>query len=75
MPRRANASDRHRLTVGGADAELDSRLSAELDAHNFAGCGQSDLCELTVKVEDETGELVAGRSGWTWGTCAGIGMV
>jgi len=61
VPRRANASDHRRLTVGGADAELDSRLSAELDAHNFAGSGQSDLCELTV--EDETGELVAMRSG------------
>src|SRR3712207_7483554 len=29
--------------------------------------------ELTVQVSDERG-LVGGLSGWTWGTCAGIGM-
>lgn len=35
----------------------------------------SDQREFTVKVQDDDGELVAGLSGWTWGTCAGIGMV
>lgn len=30
--------------------------------------------ELTVRVVDEAGELVAGVSGWTWGLAAGIGM-
>jgi GNAT superfamily N-acetyltransferase len=65
----------HRLTVGGGDSGLDSRLSTELDAYNFAAVGVSDLEEFTVKVEDPTGELVAGLSGWTWGTCAGIAMV
>ncbi len=61
--------------TGGADADLDRRLSDGLDAHNFAATGHSDLRELTVKVEDADGELVAGLSGWTWATCAGIGMV
>lgn len=65
----------HRLTVGGGDPQLDSRLSDELDAYNFAAVGESNLSEFTVKVEDPSGELVAGLSGWTWGTCAGIGMV
>lgn len=64
-----------RLIVGGGDSELDSRLSKELDAYNFAAVGESNLEEFTVKVEDTAGELVAGLSGWTWGTCAGIGMV
>jgi len=65
----------HQITVGEGDAALDSRLSEELDRHNFAAVGESNLAEFTVKVEDTAGELVAGLSGWTWGTCAGIGMV
>jgi GNAT superfamily N-acetyltransferase len=67
--------NRPALHVGGADAELDARLSDALDEHNFAASGVSDQREFTVKVEDDAGELVAGLSGWTWGTCAGIGMV
>ncbi|NYD42252.1 GNAT family N-acetyltransferase [Nocardioides panaciterrulae] len=63
------------LRTGGADPELDRQLSAGLDAHNFAATGRDDLRELTVKVEDSDGQLVAGLSGWTWATCAGIGMV
>jgi GNAT superfamily N-acetyltransferase len=30
---------------------------------------------FTVKIEDDAGDLVAGLSGWTWGTCAGISLV
>jgi ribosomal protein S18 acetylase RimI-like enzyme len=67
--------DEVRLTVADADADLDQRLSDELDSFNFAACGVSNLRELTVKVEDADGSLVAGLSGWTWGTCAGIAMV
>ena len=65
----------HRLVLGDGDSELDSRLSKELDTYNFAAVGESNLKEFTVKVEESSGELVAGLSGWTWGTCAGIGMV
>ena len=71
----AHHRDDVRLTVGDADATLDQKLSDELDAFNFAACGVSNLRELTVKVEDTDGSLVAGLSGWTWGTCAGIAMV
>jgi ribosomal protein S18 acetylase RimI-like enzyme len=67
--------DEVRLTVADADADLDQRLSDELDSFNFAACGVSNLRELTVKVEDADDSLVAGLSGWTWGTCAGIAMV
>jgi GNAT superfamily N-acetyltransferase len=63
------------LTVGEADAALDRQLSDGLDAHNVAATGRRDQRELTVKVVDADGGLVAGLSGWTWGTCAGIGMV
>lgn len=62
------------LSVGDGDPALDERLSTELDAWNFAAVGRDDLREMTVRVEDD-GELVAGLSGWTWGTCAGVGMV
>ena len=65
----------HRLVLGDGDSALDSRLSKELDTYNFAAVGESNLKEFTVKVEESSGELVAGLSGWTWGTCAGIGMV
>lgn len=62
------------LSVGDGDPALDERLSGELDAHNFAAVGRDDLREFTVRVDDGD-ELVAGASGWTWGTCAGLGMI
>lgn len=71
----ADDLSRPQVTVAGADADLDARLSRELDAHNVAASGVDDQREFTVKVEDEQGLLLAGLSGWTWGTCAGIAMV
>ena len=64
-----------RLTTADSDPDLDSRLSDELDVYNVAASGVGDQREMTVKVEDGAGRLLAGLSGWTWGTCAGIGMV
>lgn len=66
---------RGRLTTAAGDPELDSQLSAELDTYNFAASGVNDQREFTVKVEDDEGQLLAGLSGWTWGSCAGIAMV
>ena len=60
--------------MGGSDPDLDARLSQELDSYNAAASGSGDQREFTVKVEDSRG-LMAGLSGWTWGTAAGIGMV
>jgi GNAT superfamily N-acetyltransferase len=62
------------MCFGGGDSDLDERLSKELGAYNVAASGFDDQQEFTVKVEDDRG-LVAGLSGWTWGTCAGIAMV
>ena len=67
--------DPDRLTVGGKDTELDERLDAELTAYNLATSGVHEQTEFTVRIEDDDGELVAGLSGWTWGTCAGISLV
>ncbi|GAB3021915.1 N-acetyltransferase [Nocardioides flavus (ex Wang et al. 2016)] len=63
------------IVVGEADAALDQALSDGLDAVNEAATtGITAQRELTVSLRDERG-VVGGVSGWTWGTCAGIGMV
>ncbi len=64
-----------KLTVAGQDPELDERLSTELTAYNEAVTGVRDQREVTVKVVDGTDTLIAGLSGWTWGTSAGIELV
>jgi len=62
------------LKVGGARPELDQRLSDELDVVNAARTAPVPAAEeLTVEIT-ESGELVAGMSGWTWGEAAGIGL-
>ena len=41
MPATSSSPDTdHQLIVGGGDSDLDSRLSKELDAHNFAAVGE-----------------------------------
>ena len=62
------------LVVGGADEALDAALSKELGTFNDAAT-QIEQRELTIAVRDDAGQLVAGISGWTWGTCAGIAML
>jgi GNAT superfamily N-acetyltransferase len=64
-----------RLSIGDNDADLDARLDAELSAYNLETSGVHVRSEFTVKIEDDAGDLVAGLSGWTWGTCAGISLV
>ncbi|WBB56362.1 GNAT family N-acetyltransferase [Verrucosispora sp. WMMD573] len=63
------------LRVLGKDEELTARLDAELTAFNQRATGVADEAELSVRVTDADGELVAGLTGWSWGTCAGINMV
>jgi GNAT superfamily N-acetyltransferase len=62
-------------TVGAADPDLDTHLSAALDVVNAAATPGIDAAEeLTVRITDGECALVAGISGWTWGVAAGIGM-
>ncbi len=61
--------------IGDGDPALDQRLSDELDAHNIPAAGAGEQREFTVRAEDDQGGLIAGLSGWTWGTSAGIAMV
>ncbi len=64
-----------RTVVGEGDAALDRRLSDELDVVNAAAtAGTPAARELTVQIDDTSGDLAAGVSGWTWGVAAGIGM-
>lgn len=60
------------LHVHAEDGELESRLSKELRAFNNRATGADDDADLSVRVTDSAGELVAGLTGWTWGDCAGI---
>ncbi|MEV4713729.1 GNAT family N-acetyltransferase [Micromonospora sp. NPDC049374] len=63
------------LRVLGKDEALAARLDAELTAFNQRATGATDEAELSVRVTDADGELLAGLTGWSWGTCAGINMV
>ncbi|MFR9777111.1 GNAT family N-acetyltransferase [Micromonospora sp. MS34] len=64
-----------RLHIGGADDDLAARIDRELTAFNNAATGADDEADLTVRVVDPDGELVAGLTGWTWGGRAGINTV
>ncbi len=62
-------------TVGETDGALAERLGQELTAFNTGATGVGDQRGLSVQVRDSAGALLAGLTGWTWGTCAGIEMV
>ena len=65
----------YRTVVADGLPDLDQRLSDELDKVNaLATEGVSPSRELTVQILDDSGQLAAGISGWTWGVAAGIGM-
>jgi GNAT superfamily N-acetyltransferase len=64
-----------RLTVGDEDRELADRLDHEIYAFNVESTGLDDGRMLTVRVEDDAGELVAGLSGWTWGGCGYVDVL
>jgi GNAT superfamily N-acetyltransferase len=73
-PASAHAA-RYRTVVAEGVPALDQRLSDELDVVNAAATeGVEPARELTVQILDESGELAAGVSGWTWGVAAGIAM-
>lgn len=63
--RSGNGAAHPGLSVGAVDPDLDARLSAELDRHNFSAVGVDDLLKLTVEATDPHGALVGGLSGWT----------
>ena len=60
------------LTVGGADPELEKRLSDELDAINAAAVGAGAESPFSIRLTTAGGELAGGLTGWTWDGCGGI---
>ncbi|MDN3297730.1 GNAT family N-acetyltransferase [Streptomyces ficellus] len=64
------------ITVGGEDEELSDRLDEELTAFNTAATGAGDHAELSVRAtDDESGELIGGLTGWTWGGLGAVDML
>ena len=53
--------------VEAPDAALAARLDDEIAAFNFDATGIRDARDLAATVHDDTGELIAGIQGWTWG--------
>lgn len=63
------------LLVGDKDEELAALLDRELTAFNNAAVGVHEERSLSVRVTGPDGAVIAGLTGWTWGTSAGISMV
>jgi GNAT superfamily N-acetyltransferase len=66
-----------RLIAGDHDPELAAVLDAGLDEYNFAatGTGKADQGSFSVKVLDESGEVIGGLTAWYWAGLCGIGML
>ncbi|MET9430865.1 GNAT family N-acetyltransferase [Streptomyces sp. NPDC003036] len=64
------------LTVSTEDEELDKLLDRELTAFNTAATGADDHTEVYIRATDaETGEVVGGLTGWTWGGLGAVDML
>jgi ribosomal protein S18 acetylase RimI-like enzyme len=63
------------LRVGGENDELRRRLDDELTAFNAAATGAGEPAEFSVDVTDDAGDLVAGLTGWIWGTLCAVDML
>jgi len=63
------------LVVGDADNGLRERLDKEISAFNAAATGYADGRLLCIAVRDDSGDLLAGLFGWTWGGCGYIDLL
>jgi ribosomal protein S18 acetylase RimI-like enzyme len=63
------------LQVGGQDDDLETRLDEELTAFNTAAAGGATTEPLSVRLTDETGDLIGGLTAWTWGTLCSVDML
>ncbi|WP_228978243.1 N-acetyltransferase [Streptomyces sp. DH12] len=64
-----------RLSVGGEDKELSELLDTALTEFNGRATGVTDEGELSVRATDDTGAVVGGLTGWTWGDSCEIHML
>jgi GNAT superfamily N-acetyltransferase len=63
------------LVVSDADNGLRERLDKEINAFNAATTGYADGALLCITVRDDTGDLLAGLFGWTWGGCGYVDLL
>ncbi|WP_229864589.1 GNAT family N-acetyltransferase [Streptomyces djakartensis] len=64
-----------RLRVDGQDDELEKRLDEELTAFNTAAAGGATTEPLSVRITDESGDLIGGLTAWTWGTLCSVDLL
>ncbi len=62
------------LVVTDAEDDLSEVLDREIYAFNAAATGHADGRLLRIAVRDESGQLLAGLAGWTWGGCGYIDL-
>jgi GNAT superfamily N-acetyltransferase len=63
------------FVASDADNGLRERLDKEINAFNAAVTGYADGRPLGIVVRDDSGDLLAGLSGWTWGGCGYIELL
>ncbi len=63
------------LQVGGQDDDLEKRLDEELTAFNTAAADGATTEPLSVRLTDETGDLIGGLTAWTWDTLCSVDML
>ena len=63
------------FVASDADNGLRERLDKEINAFNVAVTGYADGRLLCLAVRDDSGDLLAGLSGWTWGGCGYIELL
>lgn len=63
------------LMHGDEDRELADLLDERIYEFNVEATGLADGRGMSIRVEGEAGDLVAGLTGWTWGECGYVDVL
>lgn len=63
------------LKPGDEDHELSRLLEERIYEFNVGVSGLADGRGMSIRADDETGVLVAGLTGWTWGECGYVDVL
>ena len=63
------------LTVRERDRELADLLDERIFAFNVAATGLTDGRLISIRAQDDAGQLVGGLSGWAWGGCGYVDVL
>ncbi|MGN6605446.1 MAG: hypothetical protein ACTHMS_00350 [Jatrophihabitans sp.] len=66
LAERQDQAETTQLHVSEHDADLSARLSDELDSFNAVAAPGPSAVLLSVKCDNDQGELLGGITGWTW---------